>query len=185
VIVSAHNGYPNWLNSGADFMEVDIRRTPGEVIVLAHDVLQPNRKYVELDEVLEAACGKIGLQLDLKEPGYEDLLLTKVLSRCAPDRVVVTTDRSEALRHIKHVHPDVKAGLTRRHVEETDFDFLCLDQAYVNDDELDFCLQRDIPVWVWTVDNPRQMRRFFADGRIAGLITNRPDRALQLRSDRS
>ena len=185
MIVSAHNGYPNWLNSGADFMEVDIRRTPREVIVLAHDALQPNRKYVELDEVLGAACGKIGLQLDLKELGYEDVLLTRVLERCAPDRVVVTTDRSDALRHIKHVHPDVKAGLTRRNVEETDFDFLCLDHSFVDDDALDFCLQRDIAVWLWTVDSLRQMRRFFDDGRIAGLITNRPDRALALRRARS
>ena len=101
LIVSAHDGYPRHLNSGADFIEVDIRRTAQEVLVLAHDVLQPNRKYVELDEVLDAACGKIGLQLDLKEEGYEVALMNRVLEKCAPDKVVVTTDQAESLRKIK------------------------------------------------------------------------------------
>ena len=181
MIVSAHNGYPHWLNSGADFIEVDIRRTPQEVIVLAHDVLQPRRKYVELDEVLDAACGKIGLQLDLKEEGYEIALLNRVLEKCSPDKVVVTTDKAESLRKIKAAFPKVRTGLTRRHVEPTDADFIALDQAYMTDHALSF----GVPIWLWTVDDPRLMSRIFKDGRVAGLITNRPDRALRLRSGRS
>lgn len=181
MIVSAHNGYPHWLNSGADFMEVDIRRTSREVFVLAHDVLQPARQYVELDEVLEAACGKIGLQLDLKEEGYEVALLNRVLEKCAADKVVVTTDKAESLRKIKAAFPKVRTGLTRRHVEATDADFIALDQAYVTDQALSF----GVPIWLWTVDDTRLMERIFEDGRAAGLITNRPDRALRLRSGRS
>jgi glycerophosphoryl diester phosphodiesterase len=181
VIVSAHNGYPHWLNSGADFMEVDIRRTPQEVLVLAHDVLHPDRKYVELDEVLDATCGKIGLQLDLKEEGYEVALMNRVLEKCAPDKVVVTTDKAESLRKIKAAFPKVRTGLTRRHVEPTDADFIALDQAYVTDHALSF----GVPIWLWTVDDAQLMERFLKDGRVAGLITNRPDRALRLRSGRS
>ena len=181
MIVSAHNGYPHWLNSGADFMEVDIRRTPQEVLVLAHDVLQPNRKYVELDVVLDAACGKIGLQLDLKEEGYEVALMNRVLQKCAPEKVVVTTDRAGALRKIKAAFPKVRTGLTRRHVEPTDADFIALDQAYMTDHALSF----GVPIWLWTVDDARVMERIFKDARVAGLITNRPDRALRLKSGRS
>jgi glycerophosphoryl diester phosphodiesterase len=181
VIVSAHNGYPHWLNSGADFIEVDVRRTREEVIVLAHDVLQPNRKYVELDEVLDAACGKIGLQIDLKEEGYEVALMNRVLEKCAPDKIVVTTDKADSLRKIKAAFPKVRTGWTRRHVEQTDADFIALDQAHLTDQALSF----GVPIWLWTVDETRFMERVFKDGRIAGLITNRPDRALRLRSGRS
>ena len=181
MIVSAHNGYPNWLNSGADFIEVDIRRNEHGVIVLAHDILQPNRTYVALEEVLDAAWGKIGLQLDLKEAGFEFDLMERVLEKIPSESIAVTNDNSESLRQIKERYPNVRTGLTRRHAEPTDADFLALDQAFLNDSDL----ASGKPVWVWTVDNPRQMRRFFADGRIAGLITNRPDRALQLRSGRS
>jgi glycerophosphoryl diester phosphodiesterase len=180
VIVSAHNGYPHWLNSGADFVEVDIRRTAQEVIVLAHDALQPARKYVELDEVLDAVSGKIGLQLDLKEEGYEVALMNRVLEKCPPEKVVVTTDRAESLRKIKAAFPKVNTGLTRRHVEATDADFIALDQAYLTDQALDF----GVPIWLWTVDDVRLMQRIFEDGRAAGLITNRPDQALRLRSGR-
>ena len=181
MIVSAHNGYPHWLNSGADFMEVDIRRTSQEVLVLAHDVLRPNSKYVELDEVLDAACGKIGLQLDLKEEGYEVAVMNRVLEKCSAEKVVVTTDKVEALRKIKAAFPKVRTGLTRRHVEPTDADFIALDQAYVTDQALSF----GVPIWLWTVDDARLMERIFKEGRVAGLITNRPDRALRLRSGRS
>ena len=135
MIVSAHNGYPHWLNSGADFMEVDIRRTSQEVLVLAHDVLRPNSKYVELDEVLDAACGKIGLQLDPLFYFRPELLYNAVAQ----------------------------------------------DTAYVTDQALSF----GVPIWLWTVDDARLMERIFKEGRVAGLITNRPDRALRLRSGRS
>ena len=93
----------------------------------------------------------------------------------------MTTDNGESLRLIKARYPNVRTGLTRRHAEPTDADFLALDQAFVNDADL----ASGKPVWVWTVDDPRQMRRLFAGGRIAGLITNRPDRALAIRSGRS
>src|SRR5206468_6926038 len=148
---------------GADFMEVDIRRTSQEVLVLAHDVLQPKRKYVELDEVLDAACGTIGLQLDLKEEGYEVALINRVLEKCAPDKVVVTTDRPESLRKIKAAFPKVRTGLTRRHVEPTDADFIALDQAYLTDQALGF----GVPIWLWTVDDTRLMERIVKEGRVA------------------
>jgi len=47
------------------------------------------------------------------------------------------------------------------------------------------CERSGRKVWIWTVDDKRLMRRFIADPRVAGLITNRPDRALKLRSARS
>jgi len=185
LIVSAHDGYPRHLNSGADFIEVDVRRTEEGVVVIAHDVLRPDRNYVSLDKVLEAACGKIGIQIDLKESGYEAELINHALKKCAPNKVVVTTPDYESIRRIKAQFPEILAGLTRRHVEQTDADFLCLDQQYVTNEGLSFCEQNNIDVWVWTVDDRSLMRRLVASGRIQGLITNRPDRALKLRSARS
>src|SRR5438034_7813120 len=79
VIVSAHDGYPRWVNSGADFIEIDIRCTPNRVIVLAHDELEPGAKYVTFQEVVDAACGRIGIHLDLKEAGYEVELIRMAL----------------------------------------------------------------------------------------------------------
>ena len=154
-------------------------------MVISHDELRRGHTYTGFDEVRDAACGKIGLQLDLKETGYEVELITSALEKCAPDKLVVTSHNSESLRRIKETFPQVKAGLTRQHVETTDADFLCLDQQFVTNEALSFCEQHNIDVWVWTVDDRNLMRRLIASGRIQGLITNRPDRALKLRSARA
>ena len=37
-----------------------------------------------------------------------------------------------------------------------------------------------LPVYLWTVDEERDLRRHLRDGRLRGLVTNRPIRALEL-----
>jgi glycerophosphoryl diester phosphodiesterase len=181
VIVSAHQGYPRWINSGADFIEVDIRRSGAGEFIVSHDETKPGANHVTLREVLENAAGRVGIQLDLKEPGYE----LELIGPCPLDRLVVTTPDRESIVKIKTAYPQVHVGLTRQYVEETDADFIALDQRHATDEALDFCAQRAIPIWVWTVDDEKLMKRFVADRRVAGLITNRPDLALRLRSARS
>ena len=167
MIVSAHDGYPKLLHSGADFIEVDVRRTSDGVIVLAHDELQPGRRYPTFDELLQALPDDVGLHLDLKEKGFELELMER-----APNKVVVTPDFVESAELIKNRYPDVRVS---------PIDFVTLDQQLANDRTLD----NGKPVWVWTVDDKRLMRRFIKDPRVEAIITNRPDLALQLRRGRA
>ncbi len=185
LIVSAHRGYPRWLNSGADFLEIDIRRTQGGVIVISHDELQPGDNHVTFDEVLHAAAGRIGLQLDLKQPGYELELVRSALDRLPPEKIVVTTEMDESIHLIKDRFPEVRVGLTSERVEPGPADFIALDQQYANASALNAAERYGIEVWVWTVDDRRLMQRFIKDRRVAGIITNRPDLALKLRTARS
>ena len=180
VIVSAHDGYPRWVDSGADFIEIDIRRTPDGMIVLAHDELDPGATYATLEEVLDAACGRIGIQLDLKEEGYEVELMRMALARCPVARLVLTTESPDSARIVKQQFPGVRVGITAKDVRATNADFAPVDQQYASEEALDFCARNRIPVWVWTVDDDRLMKRFINDKRVAGIITNRPDRALRL-----
>ena len=173
MIVSAHDGYPRWLHSGADFLEMDIRRSRGGAVVLAHDRLRWWRRYVGFDEVLAAVPPSIGLHLDLKEAGYELELVGRVLERWTADRVVVTPDFESSVKAVKAAFPEVRVSPV---------DFITLDQRYATDAALAAATK---PVWVWTVDDQGQIERFLADSRIKGIITNRPDLALGLRSARS
>ena len=168
VIVSAHDGYPRHLNSGADFIEVDIRRDAGGVIVLAHDELVAGRPYPTFDELLAALPDGVGLHLDLKETGYELELMSR-----APEKVVVTPDFIASAEVIKRHHPQVRVS---------PIDFVTLDQRYANEQTLG---NSGKPVWVWTVDDRRLMERFMADRRVEAIITNRPDQALRLSWARS
>ena len=181
LIVSAHQGYPRWVNSGADFIEVDIRSTSDGTFIVSHDAPRPGAHLVTLDEVLDAARGRVGLHLDLKEQGNEIELVRFVLARCPIDKLVVTTEESESIRKIKRSFPQLRVGLTTRQVDRSDADFVALDQQYATED----ALNAGVPIWVWTVDDTKLMRRFIADRRIEGLITNRPDVALKIRTARS
>ncbi len=165
MIVSAHDGYPRLLNSGADYIEVDIRRNADGVIVLAHDPVQPDRSYPTYDELLAKLPAGAGLHLDLKEKGFELELMAR-----APAKVVVTPDFQESADVIKEHYP---------HVRVSPIDFVTLDQRYVTGDNLH---RQTRPVWVWTVDDPKQMRRLMDSPRVECIVTNRPDKAIKLRS---
>jgi glycerophosphoryl diester phosphodiesterase len=173
VIVSAHDGYPRHVSSGADFIEVDIRRTPKGVVVLAHEALRWWRRYARFDEVLERVPSTVGLHLDLKEPGYERELLDRVLAKWPAQKVVVTPEIEASAHAIKASHPEVRVS---------PLDLITLDQRYATDKALASAVK---PVWVWTVDDERQMKRFIDEGRVAAIVTNRPERALELRKARA
>jgi glycerophosphoryl diester phosphodiesterase len=165
VIVSAHDGYPRLLRSGADYIEVDIRRTAGGVIVLAHDEPRPGRRHPTYEELLRALPNGVGLHIDLKEKGFELELMAR-----APKDVVVTPDFMESAEIIKRHFPAVRVS----HI-----DFVTVDQARAGEQ----ALNAGKPVWIWTVDDRRLMRRFMGDPRVEAIITNRPDLALKLRRD--
>ena len=152
---------------------MDIRRSRDGAVVLAHDRLRWWKRYVRFDEVLTTVLPTVGLHLDLKEAGYELELLGRVLERWTADRVVVTPDSESSVKAVKAGFPEVRVS---------PIDFITLDQRYATDAALAAATK---PVWVWTVDDQRQIERFLTDSRIEGIITNRPDLALELRSARS
>lgn len=170
------------MRSGADFIEIDIRRTADGVIVLAHDELKAGARYVTFKEVLDVACGRIGIHLDLKEAGYEVELTRTALEKCPADKLVLTTESPDSVTVVKEHFPGVRVGITATDVKATNADFTAVDQRYASEKALNFCARNHIPLWVWTVDDKRLMKRFINDNRIAGIITNRPDLALELRS---
>ena len=155
------------MHSGADYIEIDVRRASDGRIVLAHDPLDPGRSYVDFDEVVDALPAGVGLHIDLKEKGFELELMER-----APSNVVVTPDFRESAELIKRHHP---------HVRVSPLDFVTLDQQKATDQTLD----AGKPVWVWTVDDKRLMKRFMDDHRVEAIITNRPELVLKLRRERS
>jgi glycerophosphoryl diester phosphodiesterase len=183
VLIVAHDGYPRGVESGADFVEIDVRRDRDGTIVVAHDVPKAGGGHPTLDEVLRRVGGEIGLQLDLKEPGYEGELIERALAHSPPDKLAVTSGLEDSIREVKRRHPEIRAGLTvgrRRPIDNLAPDFLAVDQRY-RDQYRDV----DLPIWVWTVDDKRAMRRYLAEDGVEAIITNRPEVAVRLRTGRS
>lgn len=167
MIVSAHDGYPRLLRSGADYIEVDVRCTSEGVIALAHDPIKPGRRYPTFDDLLRILPVDVGLHIDLKERGFELELMERT-----PRNTVVTPEFRESAEIIKRHHP---------HVRVSPLDFVTLDEARADDQTLNV----GRPVWIWTVDDRRRMERFMDDPRVEAIVTNRPNLALRLRSARA
>lgn len=186
MLVSAHDGFPRWAHSGADFLEIDIRRNPDGTFILSHDEPQPNARYPTLEDALNSGDG---LQLDLKEEGCEIDLITLALKRMAPRQLVVTTGSAESIRVVKETFPHLRAGLTLaeqpddstwQRVEHCHADFIALDHRYAKWYE-----GATTPVWLWTVDEARLLKRNIEEGWPEAIITNRPDLALRFRKGRA
>lgn len=169
MLISAHAGFPRWLDSGADFIEVDVRRDHHGVIVDSHDEPIPGERPATFDEIIEATAGRIGLHLDLKEHGFEAELVGRALERFPADKIVVTPDFMASALAIKRRFPDVRIS---------PIDFVTLDQKTP-------IPVVGKPVWIWTVDDRKRLEKVLTNPRIECIITNRPDLALQLRRARA
>lgn len=162
-------------------------------------------EVLKLDELFDVVAGRVGLHVDLKGRAHESDTVRQVLARIADGRFVVTTGEVESIRAIKEQFPTVRAGLTLgtdmrnaralatvrerlgelfpgSRLERSRADFVAAHQQLARIRLLGYCARRRIDVWVWTVDEEREIARFMVDPRVTTLITNRPDIALRLRA---
>jgi glycerophosphoryl diester phosphodiesterase len=190
---------------GCDAIELDLRRTLDGRVVVVHDAragIRPVAKLTHqelqgrarhrhapaLEEVLELVAGRIGVDLELKEDGYVEQAMAIVRRWLAPDQVVVTSFRDSVLPTVRRTDPEVRTGLLlspnhqighlARRVAVTDVDFLAPHARLARAGLLSWAATRELPSWVWTVNDRRALRLLGADPRVAAVITDRPDRAL-------
>ncbi len=156
------------------------------------------------EEILDIAAGRAGLHLDLKEPGYEDDVVEALRARHV-DRFVITSE-DVVVKAIKHRHPEVEVGLSLgdelkgappwrrlqvrlgeafpgRRIRACGADFVAVHWQLADFNVLRYCARRQVPAWVWTVDDERDLARFIADPRVTTVITNHPEAALRLRTE--
>lgn len=190
---------------GCDAIELDVRRTlDGRVVVvhdaragvrsiakLTHEELQArgrHRHAPALEDALELVAGRIGVDLELKEDGYVEQAMAIVKRRLAPEQYVVTSFRDSVLPTVKRSAPAVRTGLLLspnrqigqlpHRVAAAQVDFLAPHARLARAGLLSWAAARDLPSWVWTVNDRRALRLLGQDPRVAAVITDRPDRAL-------
>ena len=214
--------YTRAIELGVDYVELDVRRSADGQYVNYHDDVTPSGRpasslryadlkaelgsdLLKLDELLDLVAGRVGLHIDLKEPGYEEEIVRMLLVRASESRFVVTTGEVESIRTIKERFPAIRAGLTlgtdmrnaralatvrerlgelfpTPRLKRSHADFVAAHQQLARIRLLRYCALRRMAVWVWTVDEEAEILRFMADRRVTTLITNRPDIALRFRS---
>ncbi|SEG41667.1 glycerophosphoryl diester phosphodiesterase [Thermomonospora echinospora] len=151
-----------------------------------------------LRDALAAIAGRAMGHLDLKEPGCEHEAVELALQRLGPGRFVVTTRYTQSIRLIKRDFPEVRTALSLGRalwergavrdlsplslVRGCGADMVALNHRLARIGVLRQCARAGFPAMVWTVNAEPLMRRFLTDHRVAVLITDRPERALALRS---
>lgn len=143
-----------------------------------------------------AAGAGARLMVDLKEVGGEEDALRVVLGRLPPERVIVSTLEDESVAVVRSALPELEAGLSlgrehprpylgtraselfpMRRARACRATFLAVNCRFVGYGVL---RRVRLPVYLWTVDEERELRRFLRDPRVRGVVTNRPIRALEL-----
>ena len=99
-------GIQEAINLGVDMVEFDVRKTSDEVLVCHHDAKAngisvskltyeslkiSNEQLCKLEEVLSLCKGKIGVNLEIKEKGFETKVIDLLVANFSYDSIYVTS----------------------------------------------------------------------------------------------
>jgi glycerophosphoryl diester phosphodiesterase len=194
----------------ADMIEFDVRRTQDRHYVIHHDLhiagkplnemtLREVREIArtldfhvpELEEVLALTRGRIGLDIELKEEGYEREIVRLVSGLLTEADFIVSSFHAGCLARVKQYRAGVRTGLIFKDaaalttaILEGDTDWLLPARNLAEGKLLESMSRSGKKIAVWTVNETKQMRRLLEDDRIEGIITDRTDAALAVRAGR-
>ncbi|MGL5831289.1 MAG: glycerophosphodiester phosphodiesterase [Candidatus Altimarinota bacterium] len=211
---------------GAEWVEMDIRKTRDGVLIVWHDIdvaglrvrgtlLEELKEMTEseemiletLEEVLKALEGKVKLDIELKESGYESEVVDLVLKYFTPMEFLVKSFLDESVMVVKSGYPAVKAGLLlgqRRRGDESlktylkrrwsEFfpwkraekcaaDFLGVHWGLCKFGLHKKAARKGYAVQVWTLNSAKRIKEFMLSYAVSGIVTDKPELALKIRKD--
>jgi glycerophosphoryl diester phosphodiesterase len=196
------------INAGCEMVELDVRRTRDGRLIAVHDARARGKPVSSLDheelknrlkpgqaplleEMLELASGRIGLDIELKEDGYLQSVLP-MLRDFDPAQYVLTSFLDEVLTAVRGITPRARTGLligpgqARRlqaRLTACGATFLAVHAGLARTGLLAWAANRGLESYVWTVNDRRALRALLTDDRVTAVITDRPTLALQMRSE--
>lgn len=200
---------------GADMVEIDVRTTRDGVLIVHHDATLDdvpirNTDYsmlatlgkgrlALLEELLDAAAGRLALDVELKEPGYEASVLAALRVGANSERVVVTSFCDAAVAEFKRLEPSIATGLIvggramlRRPLQDVfpfrrlaacRADFLAPARVLLSTGLARRAQRRGVRLLVWTVNDPEEVARYLGDPRVLGVVTDSAELLADLRGD--
>lgn len=195
------------ISLSADMIEFDVRRTGDGHLVVHHDVdfdgvpissmtgaelaRSGPRSPPSLDAVLELAKDRIAVDVELKESGYVDAVVDQ-LRRFGLERCLVTSFLDDVVLAVKGLAPDLATGLlvgfsaprlAIRRLLQSRADYLAPHFRLADAGLLRQAEAAGRGCVLWTVNDPRALKRYLLDPRVAGVISDRPAIALGLRGE--
>jgi glycerophosphoryl diester phosphodiesterase len=209
------------ISLGADMIEFDVRRTKDKVLIVFHDKSIQGKSIKRLSyekitkiardrgfdiptvkEVLKCTKGKIKLDVEIKEEGYEEEVVALLSKYFRKDQFLITSFNDSSLKRIKDNDPNIKVGLIlgkfkpplwvrisevfpMKRCRESRADFLVAHWKLLRVGFLERARRSHKPVIVWTVNDEEMIRKLLRDRRVWAIITDKADLAVSLRERKS
>ncbi len=198
----------------ADLIELDVRFTQDSVLIIHHDAAihqQPiealtwaevqhlDSDVPTLEEAIACCKGRIGLYVEIKEPGYEAEVVQQLQHHLSGHEFVITSFYLGVIRAVKESSSlEVSIGFLMDHqtlldLEEEEFlgqylqamgvDFVAPNWQIVDSPVLSKIIPAQMPFWVWTVNDVEMMQKLLGNKRVKAIVTDQPSLGLQLRAD--
>jgi glycerophosphoryl diester phosphodiesterase len=200
VIVIAHRGaswerpentlpaFERAIELGADYVELDVHADANGRLVVTHEAPCDGREYPTLEEALELMRGRVGAMVELKTPSrYRQHDIVARTVRLLSDADALLCFQLAPLEQARRLRPALR---TVQHVGFSVSIRAARDAwaAGFRDDRVTtrgiHAAQRlDLVPLVYTVNDERRMRDLAAAG-VAGIFTDRPERALRVFRER-
>jgi len=169
---------------GADYVELDVHADAEGRLVVAHGRPRPGRDYPSLEEAPDLMRGRLGVLVELKTPArYRRRdVVARTVRLLSADDVLICFQRppleearalSPSLRTVQHVGYGVSIRAAR------DAWAAGFSNSRVTRRGITAALRLGLVPLVYTVNDEERMQELAAAG-VAGLFTDRPERALRL-----
>lgn len=188
---------------GADFVEVDVRMSKDNKLVIMHDpdvnrttdgngfvkdyTLQELKKLdagkgetiPTLDEVISCVKDRVGLVIEIKEPGTEGKILEKIDENNL-ENVILTSFYHKSIKNARKMNPSVDAGIiftgqpvdVKQMASNASANIIFPSYRYMNEDMVKQAKNKGISVYPWTIDEPEILKKFVEMG-ADGIVTNK------------
>jgi glycerophosphoryl diester phosphodiesterase len=196
LIVIAHRGasgelpentlpaFERAIELGADAIELDVHADADGRLVLTHDAPKPGRSYPTLEEALDLCRGRMPVMAELKTPRRyrRHDVVARTVRLLADDDFVVSFQRSP-LEEVRVLRPALRTcqnvgyGVSIRAAR--DAWAAGFSDNRVTQRGLAAAHALGLVPLVYTVNEPARMREL-EDAGVAGVFTDRPDRARAL-----
>jgi len=181
------------------------------ISLLTFDQLRERREAVtSLADALALCRSRINVDVEIKRPGLEQPVIDLIEHALDPEQVVVTSFHESVIASAKQSQPRLICGLLLglgmfrarvRQFRENPFEWLDrsgadfvlphhlmvpigrIARATTRPSLLSRLAARGTKVVVWTVNRPDRLSGYLTDPRVAGVVTDAPELASELRSE--
>jgi len=201
-----------------EMVEVDIRQTKDSQIVCFHDpdiqgelirdldyseIIEKDSQIPTLEQVLWSAKGKIGIEIELKEPGYELEVVSIARDYFNYDKFVLKSFHPQVVERVKEIDQKIFAGLlvgsafsleqlfftlkeafTCTNFKQTNADFISPYYKIFEAGWFSRFIRNNVPIQVWTVNDVESIRTLI-NQQVHSIITDIPEVAIGIRESLS